>query len=146
MSDDRIDEILIRGLDKVDKKCDDIKDDVHELTRHFEKHEAAFVQHLETDEKMYGELHRMNDILQENTNSLNQHMHRTELLEESQNVQNNALLKIDDRLQVFENQQMKKEAVKEHLTAVTKKWTIRLGIISTVIGILTGIAKLTGLF
>lgn len=144
MSDDRVDDILIRGLDKVDRKCDEIKDDVDDLTRHFEKHEAAFERHQETDEKMYQELHRMNNILQENTESLREHMHRTENVENTQSVQNEALMKIDDRLQVIEEKDMKKEAVKEFIAGSVKKWAVRLGLVSTALGIVATIAKLAG--
>lgn len=144
MSDDRVDEILIRGLDKVDRKCDDIKDDVGELTRRFETHETAFEQHLEQDKKMYEELHRMNDILQANTDSLKEHMVRTANVENTQSVQNEALIKIDGRLQVIEEKEMKKEAVKEYLASKTKKWGIRLGLVSTVLGIIYTVAKLAG--
>lgn len=144
MSDDRIDQLLIAGLDKVDRKCDDIKDDVSELTRHFERHEAAFETHLETDEKMYAELHRMNDILEKNTDSLREHMQRTANVEQTQTVQNDALLKIDGRLQVMEEREMKKEAVKEYMAAEAKKWGIRISLVGGVLGILATIAKLAG--
>ena len=144
MSDDRIDEILINGLDKVDKKCEDIKDEVKDLTSHFIVHESAFKKHLETDEKMYDELHRMNNILQSNTESLQEHMYRTANVEETQSVQNQALLKIDSRLKVFEENDIKKQAVKEFLKDTTKKWSIRIGIAGGIIGLLSGIAKLAG--
>jgi L-lactate utilization protein LutB len=145
MSDDRVDEILIRGLDKVDRKCDDIKDNVNSLNTKFATHEEQFRKHLETDERMYQELHRMNDILQSNTESLKEHMHRTELVEDTQSVQNQALLKIDSRLQVFEQERIKKEAVKEYMKESAKKWAMKISIAGTIVGILVGIAKLAGL-
>ena len=144
MSNDRIDEILIKGLDKVDEKCDDIKDEVRDLTSHFTVHESAFKKHLETDEKMYDELHRMNNILQDNTDSLKEHMHRTEVLEQSQSIQNDALLKIDSRLQVFEENEMKKQAVKEYMKETSKRWGKILGLIATLLGIAATAAKLAG--
>lgn len=139
MSDDRIDQLLISGLDKVDRKCDDIKDDVNELSRHFEKHEAAFVKHMETDEKMYEELHRMNNILQDNTDSLKEHMLRTANVENTQSIQNEALLKIDDRLSAIEEQEIKKQAVKEFMKENAKKWSIRIGIAAGIVGIIATI-------
>lgn len=152
MSDDksRIDDLIIKGIDRVHDKMDKVDDkvnhlsektanietDVHELSSQFESHEHMFKEHLETDKKMYEEFAKMNDILRDNTESLKEHMRRTSLAEQ-------AILKIDQRLSPIEQERLKKEAVREYLIGRWKRWLMYLGAISTALGI---IGKLTGIF
>ena len=166
MSDEqrRIDDLIIKGIDRVEDKVEKVEDkvgelrdktgkietDLHDLSSQFRSHEELFKAHLETDQKMYEEFSKMNEILRENTDSLKEHMAQTELVREEvksarQMADNlkDALLKVDERLKPIEEEKLKKEAVKEYIAARWKKWLMILGAISTTLGI---IGKLTGIF
>lgn len=69
-------------------------------------HKATLEAHTAQDNKMYQEFKRMNDILQENTNSLKDHMAQTALLKDT-------VIKMDARLQPIELERLKKAAISE---------------------------------
>jgi CMP-N-acetylneuraminic acid synthetase len=73
MSDDKI--------DYIQERVDTVVDRVHDMSVTLSTHVNAFVAHTQQDEKMWLEMKRTNDILQDNTASLKDHMRRTELLE-----------------------------------------------------------------
>jgi uncharacterized protein YukE len=126
---------LEQKMSYIQEKLDDVASTVHKIDKEVALQKAAFEDHQKQDEGMYEELKRMNNILQENTESLREHMHRTELLEK-------VVKKIDDRLSPFEQEKLKKEAVdhyrKEKLVQIGK-W---LGLIATIVGIVAGIQGL----
>jgi thiaminase len=97
------DELLL----KIDNKIDDVSDSIHKVDKELALHKAAFEQHIKQDELMYEEFKRMNDILQQNTESLKEHMHRTELLED-------IVKKMDARLSPVEIRHIEEEAIKRH--------------------------------
>lgn len=157
MSDqNRIDDLIIKGIDRVEDKVEKIQDkvssingEVKDLNSKFGQHEELFRAHLETDQKMYEEFAVMNKTLIENTQSLKEHMKRTAVLEESHREQHKALkeqhkalMEISDRVKIFEDDKLKKQAVKEYIADRWKIWLMYLGAFSTVVGI---ISKLTGL-
>ena len=94
-------------LSKMDQKLDEVSDSIHKVDKEVALQKAAFDEHIKQDEKMYEELKRMNDILQQNTESLKEHMHRTELLED-------IVKKMDARLSPVEVRHIEEEAVKKH--------------------------------
>lgn len=94
-------------LNKMDTKLDDMSDAIHHMDKEVALQKAAFSDHVQQDEKMYDELKRMNDILQENTESLKEHMAQTQLLKDT-------VLKIDARLAPIEVERIEAEAVKKH--------------------------------
>lgn len=126
---------LEQKMSYIQEKLDDVASTVHKIDKEVALQKAAFEDHQKQDEGMYEELKRMNNILQENTESLREHMHRTELLEK-------VVKTIDDRLSPFEQEKLKKEAVdhyrKEKLVQIGK-W---LGLIATIVGIVAGIQGL----
>jgi DNA repair exonuclease SbcCD ATPase subunit len=107
-------------LNKIDTKLDEMSDVIHKVDKDVALHKAAFEDHTKADEKMYDELRRMNDILQTNTESLKEHMHRTELLED-------LVKKMDQRLSPIEYKHEKLEKIIQ--------WGKILGVILTLIGI-----------
>lgn len=129
-------------LNKMDAKLDDMSDSIHRIDKEVALQKAAFDDHTGQDEKMYAELKRMNDILQQNTESLKQHMMQTQLLKET-------VLKIDARLAPIEIERIKAEALKEDRQDKLKKYGKILGIVATSIGILAAakpfLLKLLGL-
>lgn len=126
---------LEQKMSYIQEKLDDVANTVHKIDKEVALQKASFDDHQKQDEGMYEELKRMNNILQENTESLREHMHRTELLEK-------VVKTIDDRLSPFEQEKLKKEAVdhyrKEKLVQIGK-W---LGLIATIVGIVAGIQGL----
>ena len=122
-------------LDKIDEKIDGVIDACHKIDKDAALAKAAFDAHLLQDEKMYEEFKRMNDILQQNTNSLKEHMAQTQLLKDT-------VLKIDARLAPFEIERIEDEAVKKYRNAKLKKYGKVLGVIATAIGVLAALRPL----
>lgn len=107
----------------------EIRDHVKEVDSHVDavdktlaEYKVTFEHHTQQDELMYEEFKRMNNILQENTESLKQHMKRTALLEET-------VVKMDQRLEPIELERIKKQAVNSWLMS-------RAVIIAKIIGVL----------
>lgn len=123
-----VDDILI----KIDVKLDEVSDTIHKIDKEVALQKAAFDDHIKQDELMYQEFKRMNDILQSNTDSLKEHMHRTELLE-------TLVAKIDTRLAPIELERIEQEAVRKYRNAKLKKYGKILGVIATIAGILAAI-------
>lgn len=129
-------------LNRIDAKLDDMSDSIHKIDKEVALQKSAFDSHTNQDEQMYEELKRMNDILQQNTESLRQHMQQTQLLKET-------VLKIDARLAPIEVERIEAEAVKKYRNDKLKKYGKILGLIATAIGILAAtkplLLKLLGL-
>ena len=122
-------------LSKIDEKLDEVSDACHKIDKEVALQKAAFDDHIVTDEKMYEEFKRMNDILQQNTNSLREHMYQTQLLKDT-------VLKIDARLAPFEVERIEEEAIKKYRNAKLKKYGKILAIIATLIAIAAGLKTL----
>jgi hypothetical protein len=116
-------------LTKIDSKLDEVSDAVYKIDKEVALQKAAFEDHMRQDEKMYEEFKRMNDILQQNTESLKEHMHRTALLE-------NLVQKMDSRLSPLEVKHIEEEAVKKYRHDKLVKIGKAIGLIATLIGIL----------
>jgi FtsZ-binding cell division protein ZapB len=120
-------------LGRIDEKLDSVVDSIHKVDKEVALQKAAFDDHSKQDEKMfssmYDELKRMNDILQQNTNSLQEHMHRTDLLEE-------LVKRIDVRLSPIEQERIENDAIVKYRNKNLKKIGKILGIITTAIGII----------
>lgn len=119
-----IDDVLYN----IDHKLDDVSDSIHKVDKEVALQKASFDEHVKQDAKMYEEFKRMNDILQQNTESLKEHMHRTELLEE-------IVKKMDARLSPVEIRHIEEEAIKRH----RKDLLIRTGKIIAALAALGGI-------
>jgi uncharacterized protein YukE len=131
--DERIDDILLKSVDKLDNKIDDVEkkldncnNNINELEKSFIQQKDLFKSHIETDEKMYAELARMNDILEKNTESLQYHIKRTDDLQE-------IMMKMDHRLNPLEQQEIERKAVKAFLGLWAKRLSWIIGIIGTIV-------------
>lgn len=122
-------------LEKIDEKLDDVVNSIYKVDKEVALQKAAFDEHIKQDEKMYDELKRMNNILQQNTDSLKEHMHRTDLLEQM-------LSKMDQRLSPLELQRVEEEAIKKYRNDKLIKYGKVLGVIATAIGILVAMKPL----
>lgn len=129
-------------LNKIDEKLDEVSDSIHKVDKEQSLQKAAFDAHQKQDEHMYEELKRMNDILQQNTESLKQHMAQTQLLKDT-------VLKIDARLAPIEVERIEAEAVRNYRNEKLKKYGKILGIVAAAVGTLAALQpfllKLLGL-
>lgn len=123
-------------------KVEDISDTVHKIDKDLAVHKSTFDEHLRQDEKMYEEFRRMNDILQQNTESLKEHMHRTELAEKQLVILEELAKNIDARLSPIEKDRIEKEAILKYRNDKLFKIAKILGIIATIIGIIVSIKKI----
>ena len=94
-----------KKLDYIQGKVDSVAETMANMDKDLALQKCALESHTQQDEKMYEELKRMNDILQQNTESLREHMHRSDLLED-------LLVKIDQRLSPIEIEFIQNAAVK----------------------------------
>lgn len=94
-------------LDDIQDKVEDVANIVHKIDKEVALQKAAFIEHTKQDEKMYDELKRMNDILVVNTESLKEHMHRSDLLED-------LVQKLDKRLSPIEIEHIEEQAIKKY--------------------------------
>lgn len=122
-------------LEKMDEKLDNVVDSIYKVDKEVALQKAAFDEHIKQDEKMYDELKRMNNILQQNTDSLKEHMHRTDLLEQM-------LSKMDQRLSPIELQKIEEEAINKYRNDKLIKYGKVLGVIATAIGVLVAMKPL----
>jgi hypothetical protein len=122
MSDDE-------SIGYIKAKLDDVSDTVTRIDKDVAAHRAAFDQHTADDKDMFTEFVRMNDILSQNTASLREHMHRTDLLEA-------AVLRMDERISPMEVERLRKGAVNDWIKS--KLWLVSkvLAAITTVGGVL----------
>lgn len=92
-----------------EKKIDQIVEAVAKIDKEVALQKAALETHTRQDESMYEELRRMNNILQQNTDSLKEHMQNNMLLKEM-------IVKMDDRLSPIEQERLEKLAVRSWAT------------------------------
>ena len=98
---------LEESIDKVDSKVDRIDTTLAVMTSKFEEH-------LKTDEKMYEEFKTMVQILRENTDSLKDHIMRTNTLQEM-------VIAFNKRLEPIEQERLKSLAVSEFMKGKAAK-------------------------
>jgi hypothetical protein len=90
-----------------EKKIDQIVETVAKIDKEVALQKAALDTHTKQDEQMYEELKRMNNILQQNTDSLKEHMGNNALLKDM-------IVKMDERLSPIEKERLENAAVKKY--------------------------------
>ncbi len=131
MPGDQKKDYMLEEIRSLKASVKEIASKVGEVDKTLVEYKAAFDHHLITDEKMYEELKRMNDILSINTESLRTHIRRTELLEQ-------ATVKLDGRLTELEVKDIEKKAINKWL-----KDKIILG--AKILGALVALATLAAM-
>ena len=106
-------------IDEIAGKVDGVVETLHKVDKDMALQRAAFDDHLKQDELVYQEFKRMNDILQQNTDSLKEHMLRTSMLE-------NIMIKMDSRLNPIEIEFVRKAAVSDWIYSKLK-WIGKIG-------------------
>ena len=119
---------LDEKLGYIQEKIDEVSNTIGKIDKELAVHKSTFHDHLRQDEQMYEELKRMNDILQQNTESLKEHMYRTELLED-------IVKKIDLRLSPIEVQRLEQDIISKYRNEKLKKIGTIIGLLATIIGI-----------
>jgi len=121
-------EKLEKSVDNVDNKCDRIDTTLAVMT-------AKFEEHLKQDEKMYEEFKSMVQILRENTDSLKEHVLRTNTLQDM-------VIGINNRLEPIEQDRLKKAAVTEFIKSKAAFWAKIGGAAGGIITIIYYIIKI----
>ena len=89
----------------------EVRTDQKEIRQDLHKQSMVFAEHLITDAKMYEELSHMNKILDNNTESLKEHMRQTMLVREQTEILKNMYQNHKDRLDEIEKPITVKETV-----------------------------------
>jgi chromosome segregation ATPase len=115
-------------IEHIQERLDDISSSVHSIDKSLALQQGEFLEHTKQDEKMYEELKRMNNILQTNTDSLKEHMHRTDLLE-------SLVTKMDIRLSPIENAKLEEDVIKKYQSEQKKERHERLIRLGKILGL-----------
>jgi chromosome segregation ATPase len=102
-----------RKIDQIQSKVDQVAETLNKIDKDVALQQAALEAHTKQDEKMYEEFKRMNDVLQENTESLKVHIQNNMLLKDM-------IQKMDDRLSPIELEHIQKTAVREWVLRTSK--------------------------
>lgn len=94
-------------LSKIVDKLDELQKSTHNIDKEVALQKAAAEDHAQDLKVLQHEQKRNNDILQQNTQSLNEHMARTDLLE-------SMVEKMDARLTPIEIDRIEKAAIANH--------------------------------
>lgn len=124
MDGDKKDQFLYEEIKEVGVAVSKLNDKLAELDKSVSEHKLVFDIHAKTDERMYEELKRMNDILEVNTASLKEHMAQTALLKAT-------VLQMDARLLPMELEKIRRDAInawlKDKLILAAKGAGVLLG-------------------
>jgi len=110
-------------IDDLTEKMDNVTEKVSGIDTKLEVHLAKFEAHVDGERDRWEALNHNTKILQENTESLKEHMQRTDLLE-------NYVKKIDERFTPV-------EIAAQHKLAVANWWKNTLVLIAKIGGALT---------
>lgn len=105
MEKDISQQIIYDAVKEVREEQKDLKSDINDFKRLFEKH-------LESDERMYSEFTEMNQILKVNTHSLELHMKRSDTNEKMYQDHHVLIMSIVDRLNRVEQPMTVKQLAK----------------------------------
>ena len=116
-------------LTKIVEKLDDLQKSTHSIDKEVSLQKLAAEERHADIKSIQEEQKRSNNILQENTNSLNEHMARTDLLE-------HAVRGIDSRLTPIEIERIQKAAITQHRKEMMKLSAKIIAALATLGGIL----------
>lgn len=129
--------LLAKDLEFVKDTVTDTSKRINNLETSMSSFEKDFAEHIATDRQLAQEIERIGKTLEKNTDSLVEHIRRTEINEMNINELKNISLKIDQRLQPLENAHVERAGV--------MKFAAKLGaFIGVAAGVATLIYKLLG--
>lgn len=120
-------------LDNLAHKLDSVADKVSDIGTKLEVHISKFETHIGHEDSQNADMRRNTEVLQANTESLRDHMQRTNLLE-------SYVKKIDERFTPVELESLRKKAVADWWKGRVV-FLAKLGGAIGAIGALAGIAK-----
>jgi hypothetical protein len=126
-----------KKIDYIQERVDSVASTIAGIDKDMAIQKANFEVHTRQDEQMYCELKRMNDILQQNTDSLKEHMDNNVLLKDMINNMNK-------RLEPIEIEFIQKAAVRSWVMSKAKFIGKVGGAIVAVIGVWMYVAPLLG--
>jgi chromosome segregation ATPase len=94
-----------KKIDYIQEKIDSVASTVASIDKEVALQKAALENHTQQDAQMYEEFKRMNDLLQDNVNSLKEHMENNVLLKDM-------IIRMDNRLNPIEMEFIQKTAVR----------------------------------
>jgi hypothetical protein len=131
-------------LNSIQDRVDEVYDTVHRIDKEVALNRSAFDDHMAQDKLIYEEFKRMNDLLQQNTESLREHMRRTDMLED-------IVQKMDARFTPIELEHVERQFVQKYKEERKKKikdimvfWTKIAGGLSAAIAIYMTFRSMTG--
>ena len=132
--DNDIVQLLIDAVNKAIEKAENTHNESIETRIKVENNQQQQLQILDAVKDMHKEQKRMNDILSDNTSSLNIHIKRTNILEKE-------IGKLDNRVQPLETEYVERKAVKGHRKSILMKVFYTTAILSAVTGIIFAIVN-----
>lgn len=140
MSDISKIELMSRDVEFVKDTVQDISRRVNSLETTLSKHSENFTEHVTTDKQMYEEIKRTNDILEKNTESLIEHVRRTELNEIAIQELKSMNQRFDSRLTPIEHSHIEKAGLQKLWVRVG----VALGIGASAASIIYNILQIIG--
>lgn len=134
-------ELISRDLEFVKDTVQEISRRVSSLETTLSKHSDSFTEHVTTDKQMYEEIKRTNDILEKNTESLIEHVRRTELNEIAIKELKSMNQRFDSRLTPIEHSHIEKAGLQK----AWKRVGIVLGVVASVASIIYNILQIIGI-
>lgn len=101
--DKKITDLISKDLEFVKDTVTDTSKRISNLESSMSSFEKDFSEHIATDRQLAQEISRISKTLEKNTDSLIEHMRRTEINELNINELKNISIKIDSRLQPLES-------------------------------------------
>ena len=142
MSDnDEIMDLLLKGLEKVEEKCDKTLEKVSEINRAVDRLEMAQDVQENHMKRFHEEHRRMNDILDENTKSLIIHEKRTTISEKRIEINEDKHLQLEERFKPIEKRYNEVQIIKKFLASKWGKISIIIGIMSAIAGVVMKFIK-----
>lgn len=135
---DRTD-IIIKDIDIVKSSILGVDNRISNVETSLNRHAEILVERAATDRQMYSELHRMNDILQKNTDSLLEHMRRTDLNEMAIKELKDISSSVRERLEPIERVHIEKVGAAK----LWKKIGITAGVLASIVSIVYTILSIT---
>lgn len=102
-----------KKIDYIQERVDSVAEALAKIDKDTALQRAALESHTKQDEQMYDELKRMNNILQQNTDSLREHMENNILLKDM-------LHNMNKRLEPIEIEYIEKAAVRAYVLKKAK--------------------------
>ena len=135
--DDKVLELILQTMEKVDQKVEKVNDKVEAIGNKVVEQNQICDNHTNLIKEIGSEQSKMNEILDRNTASLDEHIKRTAILEEE-------VVDLDKRITPLEDDRLRKGIISSFVKRNAKVIVTVIGISGTIAGIVFGVAKFFG--